>query len=282
MPAGTPSWENLKERIISDLGGGMIDIELTDNNLDKNIEETLREFRATASQSTKDGYQFLSVTDNQRFYPLPSYVIDVTNIIRMGASVVSGIEGLQYGAFIYQSLQSGQPFDLVAYHMTESFIEMLNQMTAADPAYIFHSSLDGSQIGYTALAAGVETINVPDTSIGTQLDNLSRLSGPVLELLQTPKTTGDTYLLNIRFARTDAELINDMDAGVWIHRYARACAKITLGNAYRKFDGMPGPGGGISLPGADMINEGKEEQLELKQDLLDLKYGEEPLGFLMG
>ena len=282
MPSSTPAWINLSSRIVSDLGGGMVDIELTDTHLDNSISEALREFRATSSPATKEGYQFLSVVDGQRFYPMDSYISDVINITRLGAGVVSGIEGLQYGSFIYQALQTGSQFDLAAYHIGQAFIETLNTLTAADPNFLFHSGLDGSQLGYNPIASGTETANIPDTNGTTDLDNLSRLNGPVLELLNLPKTDGEIYLLEIRYSRSDAELINDMETGPWIHQYARACAKITLGNAYRKVDGMPGPGGGINLPGGDLIQEGKEEKEMLKQDLLDLKYGEEAYGIMMG
>lgn len=285
MPTATPAWMNLTDRIVTDLGGGMIDIELPQKSLDNAVIETLKEFRATASPATTDGYQFLSIVENQRFYSIPSSVVDITDISRVGAGVVSGIEGLQYGEFIYQAMQTGKMFDLASYHMTQSFIETLNTITAADPSFIYHSALDGSQLGYEALdgqASSDEFNNVPDTSADMELDNRSRFQGPVLELLNLPKNSFDTYLLNVRIGRSDAELINDIDTGPWIHQYARACAKIMLGNAYRKFDGMPGPGGGITLPGNDLIGEGREDKEILKQDLLDLKYGEEAYGFMMG
>jgi len=283
MPSTTPSWEALSARIVRDLGGGMVDVELTPENLNDAIDEALKEFRATASPATKEGYRFLTAVENERFYSLPDYIIDVSDIMRVGAGVVSGIEGLQYGAFLYQSMQSGQPFDLLSYHMTQSFIETLNTLTAADPAYLFHSGLN-EHIGYMGLDSSEEAA-IPDILADANMegpDAPARLAGPVLELLQLPKNSEDVMLLEVRYARTDAELINDMDTGPWIHHYSRACAKIVLGMAYRKFDGMPGPGGGLSLPGSDLISEGKEEQEILKQDLLDLKYGEEAYCFMMG
>jgi len=282
MPAGTASWINLSDRIVSDLGGGMIDVELTPTHLNNAISESLREFRATSSPATKEGWMFLDAIENQRFYSMPDYVIDISDIQRLDYGFIAGIEGTQFGTYLYEFFLSGEPFDITNYYLQRSFLETLNLMSAATVNYVFHSSFDGNQIGYGALDNPTETDNIPDTSAEMGFDNLSRLNGPVLEILQLPKNSTESYLLNVRFARSDAELINDMETGPWIHQYARACAKINLGIAYRTFDGMPGPGGGMSLPGNDLIQEGKEEKEMLKQDLLDLKYGEEAYGIMMG
>ena len=276
MLESTPSIVALKTRIVKSLGSGMIDVELTEDQLDISIQDALDTYREGADMATEEGWQFLPVVDNERFYPMPSYIEDITDISRLGAGVISGIEGMQYGTFLYQAMNSQQPFDLLSFHLTTSFIEMLNMMTAADPAYVFHSSLE-------SLDGTTETDKVPDTTSGTNMDNLSRLGGAVLELVQTPKQTDEIFLLNIRYSRTDAELVNDKEAGIFIRKYAIAQAKIILGMAYRKVEGAASAGGTLGLPGDSLIGEGKEEQEKLMTELQeDYMYGYGIHGFSMG
>lgn len=280
MPAGTASWTRLSERILIELGAGIVDVELPQESLDNAITEALQEFQSNSGSATVQAYQFVTTIDNQRFYPIADHVTDIMNISRVGAGIVAGIEGMQYGSFLYQALLNQQSFDLLSFHMTQSFIETLNLLSASDPHYIFHRGLNGGSQNFDSLTTQ-EMNNVADTT-DMQLDNRSRQGGAILELLQTPKNSNDVMMLEVRLVRSDAELINDIETGPWLHYYSRACAKIMLGMAYRKHDGAPGPGGGISLPGNDLIQEGTEEKKELLEDLLNMKYGEQPHGIMFG
>jgi len=287
MPASDTTWQALAARIRRDLGDGMVDVELTDDQLNDAIHESLQEFRATASPAYKDGYMFLNPVLNQRIYAMPDYVIDVLDVQRLDYGFIAGIEGTQFGTYLYEFMLTNQPFDIASYYIQRSFLETLNTLAAAYISYRFHSGLNGGQIGYGAALdyTGLDTdeqAQVPETSPTMEWDDRNRLNGPYIELLNVPKTSDSTYLLHIQYSRTDAELMNDIETGRWIHYYARACAKVTLGGAYRKVSGQPGPGGSLDLPGDALISEGNDEKDALKDDLFNLKYGEEPWGFLWG
>ena len=63
----------------------------------------------------------------------------------------------------------------------------------------------------------------------------------------------------------------------WIQRYATAKAMITLGLVRGKYASLPSPGGGASLDGKELREEGKMAMDELKRELIeDL---EEPVPF---
>jgi hypothetical protein len=55
----------------------------------------------------------------------------------------------------------------------------------------------------------------------------------------------------------------------WIRRYSVSSAKIMLGTIRRKFSGFAAAGGQGSSDGSDLINEGKQEQTDLIQELKD-------------
>ena len=103
-----------------------------------------------------------------------------------------------------------------------------------------------------------------------EFENRLRLTGPHIEILKRPRDSGgESVLINLMYSRTDAELILDKMTGRWVERYSMAGSKMTLGNAYRKFQAIPGPGGGLTLPGDALVTEAKEEMEKLEQDILD-------------
>jgi len=305
MPSTDTSWINLGELIRRKLGSGMIDIELTDDQVNDAIRLALKEFRMRGDSSAKEGWMFLKLHLDQRIYSMPTYVEDVLDIQRVNEAFFSSFENSQFTNFLYNHLRTGTPFDLLTYHLERAWLEDLGLIAATHISFRFHSALDGSQLGEGPALSSAEADQVPDTrptgsrlidtaggsvnpqgqGVGQGIDtpnkemefsNRLRLEGPVIEILKRVRGASETVLVNLMYSRTDAELINDKMTGRWVEKYATAEAKMMLGNAYRKFASIPGPGGGLALPGNDLITEGKEEKEKLEQDLLDFLYGVEP------
>jgi len=306
MPKNDQSWQNLASHIRRMLGDGMIDVEITDDQLDDSIEHALDEFRMRSGSSEREGWMFLDLYETQRIYSMPGYVSKVMNIERLGNLFSGSFEGRAIVSTLYDQYLRGGTFDMLTYQLSAMYMEELNIMAATKITYRFHSGLDGSQIGYDALSPD-EMNQVPDTrptgdlnidgTIGltnpnkeSEFSNQLRATGPILEILQRPggysyygeDEKKEVVLINIAYSRTDAELINDLETKRFITEWAESEAMIILGRAYRKFASIPGPGGGLSLPGNELITEAKEIQEGLKQDLLDFLHGEEPVSFLIG
>jgi len=306
MPTTDTSWASLRELIRRRLGSGMVDVELTDSQIDDGISSALREFRMRSDASVKEGWMFLRIQRDQRIYSLPDFVEDVMDIERTNRAFFNSFENSQYANFLYSHLHNGAPFDLLTYHLERAFFDSLAIITASKIAFRFHSGLGGQQLGEISIVgsglASEEQAQVPSTrptgstmvdtpaapvdgsgsTIDTadkemEFENRLRLDGPHLELLKRPRdSSGEVVLINLMYSRTDAELILDKMTGRFVSKYAMAESKITLGNAYRKFSAIPGPGGGLTLPGDALISEGKEEIEKLEQDVLDYLYGGEP------
>ncbi len=84
-----------------------------------------------------------------------------------------------------------------------------------------------------------------------------------LKLLQPPRKN-ENWILEVYSDLTDEEYMEML----WIQSWALAEAKIILGAAYRKFSNLPGPdGGSVSLDGSGLIQEAKEEQRLLLEDI---------------
>jgi len=302
MPSTDISWQNLGELTRRNLGSGMIDVELTDDQVNDSIAQALKEFRMRSDSSVKEGWMFLELQIDQRIYTLPSYVEDVMDIQRVNEAFFTSFENAQFTNFLFNHLRTGQPFDLLTFHLERAFLDTLAILAGARISFRFHSGLDGSQLGEGSGLSSGEAAQVPDTrptgsamvdgpaapvqgsgsKIKTpfkemEFQNRLRLNGPVLEILKRPRDSGgEPVLINLMYSRTDAELIQDKMTSRWIEKYSLAESKIKLGHAYRKFQAVPGPGGGLSLPGGDLIQEGKEEKKELEQDILDFLHDAAP------
>ena len=106
MPTTDTSWASLRELIRRRLGSGMVDVELTDAQIDDSISNALREFRMRSDASVKEGWMFLNLQFDQRIYSLPDYVEDVMDIERVSTAFFSSFENAQYTT-LYTSQQIG-------------------------------------------------------------------------------------------------------------------------------------------------------------------------------
>ena len=88
---------------------------------------------------------------------------------------------------------------------------------------------------------------------------------------------GINNLNTLPFENIPYENINSIGKQ-WIRRFALAVSKEMLGYVRSKFGSIPIPGAEVSLNGADLVSQGKEEQTalrdELKEILEDIRYSE--------
>jgi hypothetical protein len=77
---------------------------------------------------------------------------------------------------------------------------------------------------------------------------------------------GINNMNTIPFANIPYENINSVGKQ-WIRRYALAVSKEILGQVRSKFSSVPIPGENVQLNGTALVNEGKEEQKSLKEEL---------------
>jgi hypothetical protein len=103
-----------------------------------------------------------------------------------------------------------------------------------------------------------------------------------LRITRDFKGTGERILIWADIQRPEAILIQDPVAGVWIVDFILATCKLIIGEAREKFGTIAGPGGGTSLNGTAMKNEGKELQAQLITDLKNYVDGSMPLTWVQG
>jgi hypothetical protein len=83
---------------------------------------------------------------------------------------------------------------------------------------------------------------------------------------EDPLVDGISNLSNVPFGNINYTKINSMGRQ-WIRRFALACAKEVLGQVRGKVQSVPIPNGDLLLNGADLVAQGREEQLNLREEL---------------
>ncbi len=85
-----------------------------------------------------------------------------------------------------------------------------------------------------------------------------------LFISQPPTTAANlVYVYTVDPTFTEVPGVDDD----WIEHYSLALAKIILGRIRNKYQGIPGAEGTITMDGAELLAEGKEEKLALEADL---------------
>ena len=83
---------------------------------------------------------------------------------------------------------------------------------------------------------------------------------------------GVSNLSNVPYGNLEFSKINSMGRQ-WIRQYCLALSKELLGLVRSKFSSVPIPGGDLSMNGADLISQGREEKTQMQEQLKELLAG---------
>ena len=100
------------------------------------------------------------------------------------------------------------------------------------------------------------------------------VNGNMLQLYPTPGTNQPVIL---EYRALDSNTLHPAYRN-WIQKYALAIGKMTLGEIRSKYKSLPSPGGGATLNGQEIKQEGLAERDKLEEQLKEL---EEPPAFTM-
>lgn len=233
------------------LGDGIIDLELDPQHYEAAYNYAIKIYRQRAQNSTAESYILMTVEKNVDIYTLPEQIINVRSIFRRTVGLETGPAASSFDPFSSAILNT----------------YLLNYNYAGGMAtYDFYA-------GYVELAARMFGGYVIYT-----FDPVTK----VLRIVRDPKGTGERVLLWCDVQRTEEVLLQDPGAGLWIGDFILATLKIIIGEAREKFATIAGPGGGTSLNGTAMKNEGKELQMALIDELKRYVDHSQPLTWIQG
>ena len=247
--------DELKEALFNNirlrLGGDIIDLELDPQHYEAAFNYAVKIYRQRAQNATVESYTLMTVIQNVDTYTLPSEFINVRSLFRRTVGLETG--------------PSSTSFDPFSSAILNTYLLNYNY-TGGMATYDFYA-------GYVELAARM---------FGGYVTYTFNPVTKVLRVVRDFKGTGERILIWADVQRPVIELLQDPGAGVWIGDFTLATVKIIIGEAREKFGTIAGPGGGTSLNGTAMKNEGKELQAALIDELKRYVDGSQPLTWVQG
>ena len=232
------------------LGDGMVDVELDPIHFETSLQQALIRYRQRSSNSVEESYSFLELIMDKNTYTLPNEVISVRNVFKRNIGANSGTssqyEPFEAGFVNFYMIQSGRVGGLSTYYLYSSFLK--------EAAKMF-----GGYINYTFNKTSKE-----------------------LTIMRRPRADKETILIWSENFKPDVTLLNDIYANPWLREYTLARCMMMLGEARSKFATLPGPQGGSSLNGGDLLTRGQAKIDALELELTNYMAGETPMFWIQG
>lgn len=231
---GTPDERReLMENIRSQLGYPVVEVELTNYQLDTCIQGALESFRKRSSASVRRGFYFLNIEAGKQKYLLTNKVIGYNRIVnvmaayRFTSAFLSSAHGAGvYGQVVLQHLYNMGTYDLTSFFLVSQYIEQLEHLFATRLTFGWHEH--------------------------------ERLLSFYSSFARNEKV-----LLDVMVERSEQDLLTDRYIKTWIERYALSEAMMMLSHIRGKFASLPGAGGGISLNASELIGISQSYREEL-------------------
>lgn len=237
--------EELMDEIIIGLGGGLVDVELSEAEIKLAIKRAIRQFQQKGHNTYRKDYVGVTVNPSSKTYPVDPMISDVIRIIKptLGASFTS--EDL----FVVKAMDEILPrginagcgsggAEMVQYDLALSNIDMMNRYAVSDVDFKY-----------------------------------DRFKHEIV-FFQKPKME-ELWFLECYMNLDDEEYMDIL----WVQQWSLAEAKQMLGYAYRKFSSVSAPTGETQLAGDSMINEARDEMERLLVDIENQTDGDSASGF---
>jgi hypothetical protein len=229
----------ISDWVRSQLGYPVVDVELTNKQIDEAIDfalETIRQRTSIAYQRSaffldiKPGYQHYKLTDRTCGF---HKVVTVMSAHRFTSAFLSTAHGSGvYGQIVLQHLYNMGTFDLLSYHLVSEYVEQLEHLFAT--RLVFHWNESERVLSF------YQSFSVPER-----------------------------VLLDVTIERTEQSILKDRWIRTWTKRYSLMKSMETLAQIRGKYAALPGAGGGVSLNAADLMTKATELKEELDMEIED-------------
>lgn len=226
-----------KEYCLRNLGKPVVNIDVTDTQVDDRIDDALKFYYDYHYNGTDKVYykHILTQEDiDNGFISMPENINGVVNIFDLGTSIssASGMFSIQYQIAL-NDLYSFSGVDLIPYWMTIENLQFMEEILVGRTPIRYNEHRNELHID----------INKNKLSVGT-------------------------YIVAECYEQLDAENYPDIWKDRWLIKYATALIKKQWGNNLSKFSGVQLPGG-ITFDGQRILAEATQEVLDLERDLIE-------------
>lgn len=245
------------EEILSSLGGSLIDVELTEKDLDVCLRKAVRKFKQYGGNHYRTVFLKVEMKDaKDGVLNLPPQTDTVIRVVPFDG------DGMLFS--------------------TGSGDDIYNQAIFEG---IFGKGGMGGGIGSCYGCGGMGDLLLYELNKGLQNEFSKRFGSHGIDFvydefrktIRILKGRNPFYVLECTYNLEDDEY-----RGIeWVIRWALSEAKMMLGMAYRKFGTVSAPTGEVSLAGSEYIQEAREEQSQLIEDANDFMSGANDYGVIM-
>ena len=232
------------------LGEGLVDVELDPDHYEQALKQAIIRYRQRSANSVEESYSYLELIMDTNTYQLPDEVISVRNCFKRNIGANSGTssqyEPFEAGFVNFYMIQSGRVGGLSTYFAYSSFLK--------EAAKMF-----GGYLNY----------------------NFNRVTKEIT-IMRRPRADAETILLWTENYKPDITLLRDIYSSPWLREYTLGKCMMMLGEARSKFATLPGPQGGSSLNGTDLLARGKEKIDALELEITNYMDGSTPAWFVIG
>lgn len=224
------TFEELRDEVIIGLGGGLVDVELSDQEIMLAFKRAKRTFIQKGNNSYRRCFYRLKVYRDQTTYQIPKDIHTIVKVIKPSFNTYTIDDAFSLATyndlFGQRNITQG---DWLSYELTLQMVEKWRRYMAYDVQFD-HDEHRGS-----------------------------------VHFLKPPEVESQFWLLECYSNLTDEEYMDNL----WIQSWTAAEAKEMLGSAYSKFPSLPGPDGPVSLDGRSLKDEAKQEKERLLEDILN-------------
>ena len=232
------------------LGENMITLELDPIHYETSLNQALIRYRQRSANSVEESYSFLELLQNQNTYQLPKEIISVRNVFKRNIGANSGTssqyEPFEAGFVNFYMIQSGRVGGLSTWYMYSSFLKEAAKLFGGFLNYKFNTTTKE------------------------------------LTIMRRPQADKETILIWTENYKPDIVLLTDIYSLPWLREYTLAKCMMMLGEARSKFASLPGPQGGTTLNGSDLLARGQAKIDVLELEITNFMTGEMPAFWVQG
>jgi len=229
--------ESFKEYCLRKIGAPVIEINVSDEQVDDRVDEALsffRDYHYDGSQLVYLKHELTEQELEQGWIPVPPRLLGVTRIFDLGSSVStgSGIFNVTY-QFVLHNLEDITKYDVTNYYMAMQHLEFIQEILVGKPLVRYNRHND-------------------KLFIDIKKDRLRPGSFVIIEAYDI--IDGDEY--------------EDLWKDRWLQNYATVLIKEQWGNNITKFENVQLMGG-ITFNGIQILNDAREERLRLEEQAIN-------------
>jgi len=229
--------ETFKEYCLRKLGGGVIEINCSDEQIEDRIDEAIsfyRDYHYDGSQLVYLKHQLTAQELEQGYVEVPDRLLGVTRIFDLGASVSTGagIFNVSY-QFVLHNLEDITKYDVTNYYMAMQHLEFIQEIL-----------------------------------VGKPLIRYNRRQNKLFIDIKKDLLAPGSFIIIEAYDIIDENEYQDFWRERWLQNYATVLIKEQWGNNITKFEGVQLVGG-MTFNGQQILNDAREERRTMEENAIN-------------